>query len=111
MFLAVNSSLVGAAEGFLLEAMVDACLIAKYHGFHSILFLSDSRGLVKLFNTRKASDWQTHFRLADLNFLVQNGLLCHVILVPHLVLKSVCNVVKKAVQVPLKHCWLNPALL
>ena len=44
VFLAVNSSLVGAAEGFLLEAVVDACLTAKYHGFHSILFLSDSRG-------------------------------------------------------------------
>ena len=97
MFLVVNSSLVGAAEGFLLEAVVDACLTAKYHGFHSILFLSDSRGLVKLFNTKKASDWQTQYRLADLNFLVQNGLLYHMILVPHLLLKSLCNVVKKVV--------------
>ncbi|XP_050278159.1 uncharacterized protein LOC126719671 [Quercus robur] len=111
VFLAVNSSLVGAVEEFLLEAVVDACLTAKYHGFHSILFLSDSRGLVKLFNTRKASDWQTNYRLADLNFLVQNGLLCHMILVPHMLLKTLCNVAKKAVQVPIKHCWLNPALL
>ena len=90
---------------------MDDCLTTKYHGFHSILFLSDSRGLVKLFNTRKASDWQTQYRLADLNFLVQNGLLYHMILVPHLLLKSLCNVAIKAVQVPIKHCWLNPALL
>ena len=91
MFFAVNSSLIGVASRFLLEAVMDACLTANHHGFHSILFLSDSRGMVKTFNTRKASDWQTHSRLADLNFLVQNGLLCHMILVPHLLLMSLCN--------------------
>ncbi|KAK9988746.1 hypothetical protein SO802_028985 [Lithocarpus litseifolius] len=99
VFLAVNSSLVGAASGLLLEAVVDACLTANHHGFHSILFLSDSRGLVKTFNTRKASDRQTHSRLVDLNFLVQNGFLCHMILVPHLLLKSLCSVAKQAIQV------------
>ncbi|KAF3963335.1 hypothetical protein CMV_012268 [Castanea mollissima] len=54
---AVNSSLTGTAFGILLEAVVDACLTAKYHGFHGVLFLTDSRGMIKTFNTRKALDW------------------------------------------------------
>ena len=109
MFFGVNSSLTDTALGFLLEAMVEACLTAKHHGFSRVLLLSDSKGMVKIFNTRRASDWQDHTRLADLNFLVQNGLLCHMILVSHVLVKYLCNIAKKATQMPIKLCWFNPA--
>ena len=37
MFLGVNSSLVGMALGFLLEALVEACLTAQHHDFIRVL--------------------------------------------------------------------------
>ena len=96
VFLGVNSTLVGTTLGFLMEDVVEACLTAQHHGFTRVLLLSDSKGMVKIFNTRRASDWQDHTRLADLNFLVQNGLLCHMILLSHVLVKYLCNVAKKA---------------
>lgn len=82
VFFGVNSSLTRTTIGCLLEAVVEASLIATNHDFQRILFLSDSRELVKAFNSRKAPDWQDTIRVADLTFLVQNGLLCKMILYP-----------------------------
>ena len=111
MFFGVNSSLARTASRILLEAVVEACLIAKHHGLRHVLFLSDSRGLVKVFNSGRASDGQDHARHVDINFLVLNGFLCKMILVPHLMCKSLCNVAREATQVPLKHYWFNPTFL
>ena len=38
MFLGVNSSLVGMALVFLLEALEEACLTAQHHGFIRVLW-------------------------------------------------------------------------
>ena len=104
VFLGVNSSLAGTTLCFLLEAVVEACLTAKHHGSTRVLLLSDSKGMVKIFNTRRVFDWQDHTRLADLNFLVQNGLLCHMILVSHVLVNYLRDVAKKATQMPTKLC-------
>ena len=87
MFFGVNSSLARTAPGVLLEAVVEACLIAENHGLHHVLFLSNCRGLVKVFNSGRASDGQENVRLADINFLVLNGFLCKMISVP----QSLCS--------------------
>ena len=111
MFFGANSSLARTAPGVLLEAVVEACLIAENHGLHHVLFLSDCRGLVKVFNSGRASDGQDNVRLADINFLVLHGFLCKMILVPHVLCKSLCNIARQATIMPLKLCWFNPAFL
>lgn len=105
MFFGVNGSLARTTTGYLLEAMVEASLTAKNHGFQRLLFLSYSRGLITAFNTKRAPDWQDVSRLLDLNFLVQQGLLCKMILVPQLLFNTLCDVAKRATQMPIKHCW------
>ena len=49
LFYGVNSSVADTTCGALLDAMVEAALKAKNHGFQYILFLSTSRHLVHLF--------------------------------------------------------------
>ena len=111
MFFGVNSSLARTAPGVLLEAVVEAGLIAENHGQHHVWFPSDCRGLVKVFNSGRVSDRQDNIRLADINSLVLNGFLCKLILVPHVLCQSLCNVARQATIMPIKLCWLNPALL
>ena len=70
MFFGVNNSLARTAIRCLLEAVVEAHLTATNHDLQRVLFLSDSRGPVKAFNTKRAPDWQDITRLAHCNFLV-----------------------------------------
>ena len=107
-FIIVATCLARTATGCLLEAVVEANLTTSNHGFQRISFLSDCRGLVKAFNNRKASKWQDTTRLADLIFLVQDGLLCKMILIPPLLVNSICVVAKQATLVPLNQYWFNP---
>lgn len=111
VFFGISSSLVRTATGVLLEAVVEVSLSATNHGFQQVLFLCDSRDLIQAFNTRKALDWQDNARLAYLNFLVQNGLHCKMILVPHSLLNSLCSVAKRETLVPLNQCLYNLAFL
>ena len=69
MFYGVNSSVADTTCGALLDAMVEAALKAKNHGFQYILFLGTSRHLVHLFQYRKTTNWLQHIKLADLDFL------------------------------------------
>ena len=78
------------------EAMVEADITARNHGFQQVLFLGDSRRLVQVFRKKKAPDWLDNTRLADLNFLTQTGLICTMFLVPHLIVKLVWSVAKMA---------------
>ena len=110
-FIIVATCLARTATGCLLEAVVEANLTTSNHGFQRISFLSDCRGLVKAFNNRKASKWQDTTRLADLIFLVQDGLLCKMILIPPLLVNSICVVAKQATLVPLNQYWFNPVVL
>ena len=89
LFYGVNSCVAGTAVEALLDAMVEAAIKAKNHGFQYILFLGASRHLVQLFQHRKTTNRLQQIRLADLDFLTQNGLCCEVFLVPHLVVISV----------------------
>ena len=107
MFYGVNSSVADTTCGALLDAMVEAALKAKNHGFQYILFLGTSRHLVHLFQHRKTTNQLQQIRLADLEFLNQNGLCCDVYLVPKLV-NSVWSVANFACQMPLTCSWFNP---
>ena len=98
LFYSVNSCVAGTVGGALLDAMVEAAIKTKNHGFQYILFLGASRHLVQLFQHRKTTDRLQQIRLADLDFLTQNGLCCDVFLVPHLVVKSVWLVAKMDVK-------------
>jgi len=49
LFYGVNSSVVGTTCGAMLDAMVEAAIKAKNHGFQCILFLRASKHLVQLF--------------------------------------------------------------
>ena len=79
------------------EAMVEADITARNHGFQQVLFLGDSRRLVQALRKKKAPDWlDNSTRLADLNFLTQTGLICNMFLVPHFIVKPVWSVAKMA---------------
>ena len=111
VFFGVNSSVARTATGCLLEAVLEASLTTTTHNLQQILFLSDCRGLIRTFNNRRASDWQDTTRLADLNFLVQVGFLCKVIVVPPLLVNYMSVVAKQETLVPLNQCWFNPAFV
>ena len=111
IFYGVTSSASRTTGGAMLDAVVKAGIRAKNHGYQRVLFLGASRKLVQVFRHRKIPDWLQQTRLADLNFLNQNGLSCNMFLVPHLVAKPVWSVAKLATQMPMNYCWYNPALL
>ena len=111
MFYGLNSSVADTTCGALLDAMVEAALKAKNHGFQYILFLDTSRHLVHLFQHRKTTNQLQQIRLADLEFLNQNGLCCDVYLVPKLVVNFVWSVAKLACQIPLNYSWFSPAVV
>ena len=110
MFSGVNCSLANTAIGALLEAMVEASIIAKNYGFQHVLFLTDRVNLHQVFKLSKSTDWLDSSRIADLNFLSQNGLFCNTLAVPHVVVKVVWSFAKQAVNTPLYYKWYNPAL-
>ena len=110
MFSGINCSLANKAIGTLLEAMVEAGIIAKNYGIQHVLFLTDRVNLHQVFKLRKSTDWLDSSRIADLNFLSQNGLFCNTLVVSHVVVKVVWCFAKKAVNTPLYYKWYNPAL-
>ena len=111
IFYSVTSSAAKATCGAMLDAVVEAGIRVKNHGYQQVLFLGASRKLVQVFRNRKTSDWLHHTRIVDLNFLNQNGPCCNMFLVPHLIVKPVWSVAKLATQMPMNYCWYNPALL
>ena len=111
MLFGVSSSVSSTALEVLLEAVVEACFTASNHGLQQILILSDSRGLLKVFNNRRTSSWQDKTRFADLALLFQTGLVCKMILVPPLLINPLYVLDKKATCTPINFCWVNPALL
>ncbi|KAF3975213.1 hypothetical protein CMV_001525 [Castanea mollissima] len=74
VFFGVASSAARSKGGVMLEAMVDAAIRAKHHGFQYILFLGDDRRVVQAFRMKRSTDWLDNTRLADLNILAQSGL-------------------------------------
>ena len=54
MFSGINCSLANTAIGTLLEAMVEAGIIAKNYGIQHVLFLIDRVNLHQVFKLRKA---------------------------------------------------------
>ena len=80
---------------------MEASLTATIYNFQRILFLSDCGGPFTTLNSKKALDWQDSTRLANLNFLVQGGLLYKMILVPSLLVNRISIVAKQATLVPL----------
>ena len=89
---------------------MEASLTTTFYNFQRILFLSDCGGLFTTLNSKRALDWQDSTRFANLNFLVQGGLLYKMILVPSLLVNHISIVAKQATLVPLNQRWLNPAL-
>ena len=60
--------------------MIAAATIASHHGFQHILFLTASRNVAQVFKKEKATDWLDIIRVANLNFLILQGLICKVFL-------------------------------
>ena len=89
--------------------MVAASITARDHGFHHLLFLTDSRNVVQVFKKEKATDWLDSIRLADLNSLKLQGLNCNVFCMPPLVVNSIWYVAKKATVRLVNTTWFNPA--
>ena len=79
-----------------MEAVVETSLTATIYNFQRILFLSDCAGLFTTLNSKTTSNWQDSIRLANLNFLVQGGLLYKMILVPSLLVNHISIVAKQA---------------
>ena len=104
MLFGVSSSVSSTALEVLLEAVVEACFTASNHGLQQILILSDSRGLLKVFNNRRTSSWQDKTRFADLALLFQTGLVCKMILVPPLLINPLYVLDKKATCTPINFC-------
>ena len=58
---------------------------------------------------KAALDWHDSTRLADLNFLSTSGFHCHMICVPHIVVKESWFVAKVATRVPIHFCCFSPS--
>uniref|UniRef100_A0A7N2MKQ3 Uncharacterized protein n=1 Tax=Quercus lobata TaxID=97700 RepID=A0A7N2MKQ3_QUELO len=110
-FFGVASCAARSKGGAMFNAMVDATIRAKHHGFQYILFLGDDRRVVQAFRKKRSTDWLDNTRLADLNILAQSRLFCNMLFVPHIKVKHVWYVAKRATQVPLNYCWYNPAFV
>ena len=110
MFSGVNCSLANIEIGALLEAMVEASIIAKNYGIQHVLFLTDRVNLHQVFNLRKSINRLDSSRIVDLTFLSQNGLFCNTLFVPHVVVKAVWYFAKQVVNTPLYYRWYNLAL-
>ena len=76
MFFGVASTSATTSTRALLEAVIEAGLIAKDQGFHNVLFLYNSKGLMQIIKKKCVTDWLDSTRLADYCFLNQNGLFC-----------------------------------
>ena len=108
MLFGVASSNARSSTGALLEAVVKAGLAAKNQGFQRVLFLTDSKGLTQIIRKECATDWLDGVRLAGFCFLKQNGLLCDVFWIPHVIVKDLWSVAKVATRVPLNYCCRFP---
>ena len=108
MFYGATSSNARSSTGALLEAVVKAGLAAKDQGFQRVLFLTDSKGLTQIIRKECATDWLDGVRLAGFCFLKQNGLLCDVFWIPHVIVKDLWSVAKVATRVPLNYCCRFP---
>ena len=89
IFSGVNCNLTNTAIRALLEAMMEAGIIAKNYGIQHVLFLTDRVNLHQVFKLRKRADWLDSSRIANLNFLSQHGLFCTTLVVSHVVVKAV----------------------
>ena len=76
----VASTSASLTAGALFEAMIAAATIASYHGFQHILFLTARRNVAQVFKKEKATDWLDIIGVANLNFLILQGLICKVFL-------------------------------
>lgn len=102
MFFGVASNIARTSTGALLEAMIEAGLIAKDQGFQHILFLSDSKVLTQSIKKENAFDWLDSTRLANFCFLNQNGLHYDVFWVPHVIVKDLWSVAIVAIRLMVK---------
>ena len=68
MFCGVASSTAISTYG---AVLVEAAIKARSHGYHRILFLSNSRNLVQVINNKKNPGWQEKTMVADLKILYQ----------------------------------------
>ena len=57
VFSGVYCNLANTTIGALLEAMVEAGIIAKNYGIQHVLFLIDRVNLHQVFKLRKSADW------------------------------------------------------
>ncbi|KAL0001429.1 hypothetical protein SO802_015210 [Lithocarpus litseifolius] len=73
VFFGVACSIARSKGGAMFEAMVEATIRAKQHGFQYVLFLGDDRRVVQAFRKKRSTDWLDKTRLADLNALAQSG--------------------------------------
>ena len=62
VFFGVASSAAGSKGGAMFEAMVDAAIRAKHHGFQYILFLGDDRRVVQAFRKKRSTNWLDNTR-------------------------------------------------
>uniref|UniRef100_A0A7N2LM14 Uncharacterized protein n=1 Tax=Quercus lobata TaxID=97700 RepID=A0A7N2LM14_QUELO len=98
VFFRVACSAARSKGGTMFEAMVDAAIRAKHHGFQYILFLGDDRRVVQAFRKKRSTDWLDNTRLADLNNFTQSGLFCNMPFEPHIIVKHVWSIAKIATQ-------------
>ena len=108
VFFGVASTSATTSIGALLEAVIEAGLVAKAQGFQNVLFLSNSKGLMQTIKKKCATNWMNNTRLADYCFLNQNGLFCDLFWVPHVSVKDIWSVAKVATGLPLHYCYWFP---
>ncbi|XP_075666014.1 uncharacterized protein LOC142635829 [Castanea sativa] len=89
VFRGCHSSAAKSAYGALLEALVEAAVLARRYGFSHILALSSSKRLVQQFNGDSSPTWQERTFFADMCSLKQLGLVFKHLFVPSFVVNNV----------------------
>ena len=101
VFRGCHSSATKSTYGALLEALVEAVVLAKRYGFSQILILSCSKRLVQQFNRDSSPILQEKTFSADMFSLKQLGLVFKYFFVPSFVINNVYNIATLATSSPM----------
>ena len=110
-FYGVASSKESTNNGVVQEALMEAVITVRNHGFQRILILTNKKDLIQLVSKSKKPDWQERSLIADLDVLYQNGLFCKLLEVPRIVLDFVYNAASVAVRMPIHQSQADPTFL
>lgn len=86
--------------------MIEAAIKARGLGYNFLLFLSDRKRSVQVFDRICRTNWKKRISFDDWSNLVNSDLVYHSVCVPKVVISNVSFLAKLATKMPINHCML-----